>query len=149
MCALLVQGTVPDQLGSLTHLQCLNLSSNQLSGGLPASLGQLQAESGVWLDHNSLSGSIPGAWCNASVTSALHVDYNPGLFGEVPYCLEGRLGQGRGLEGTGLALSSSNPAQQPAIGSQSSTGGSSSNNDAAVLCDSATCGSVCFLSIAC
>ena len=147
--SLLVQGTVPYQLGSLAHLQCLNLSSNQLSGSLPASLGQLQAESGVWLDHNSFTGTIPEPWCNASLTSAVHVDHNQGLFGDVPHCLEGRLGQGRGLEGTGLDLPSSSPEQQPALSSQTSSSDStsSSSSDAAVFCNSAACGSVFFLSI--
>lgn len=117
-----MQGTVPPQLGSLTHLQILNLSSNQLSGNLPAALGQLQAQSGVWLNHNRFIGTIPVTWCNTTVTSALHLDHNPGLFGEVPHCLEGRLGlgQGRGLEGTGLVLHSSTQSDQPVLNDQAS-----------------------------
>ena len=99
----------------------------------------------MWLDHNSFTGTVPEAWCIASVTSAVHVDHNPGLFGDVPYCLEGRLRQGRGLEGTGLALLSSTRSGEP---DQASAGGSTSgSSDAAVFCNSATCGSVFFLLI--
>ncbi|KAL3162269.1 hypothetical protein ABBQ32_009961 [Trebouxia sp. C0010 RCD-2024] len=118
------QGTVPLQLGSLTHLQILNLSSNQLSGSLPATLGQLQSEFGVWLDHNRLTGSIPEV-CNVTVTSAVHLDHNSGLFGDVPHCLRGRLGlgQGRGLEGTGLSLHSSTQDDRPVLNDQASADG--------------------------
>ena len=34
-------GTIPAELGSLTHLQSLNLNSNKLRGSIPAELGNL------------------------------------------------------------------------------------------------------------
>ena len=159
-----LQGTVPAQLGALTHLQLLNLSSNQLTGSLPALLGQLQADSGLWLGHNQFTGSIPLAWCNASVTSAVHVDYNEGLVGEVPLCLEGRLQQGRGLVGTGLTAANSpggGPGSEQVMlisgassssfttSSSSTSSSTSSSRQDAVLCNPAACGSVLLFSQCC
>ncbi len=148
-----LQGTVPKQLGALTHLQNLNLSSNQLTGSLPASIGQLQLASGLWLDHNQLTGSVPEAWCHASVTSAVHVDSNPGLYREVPQCLQGRLLQGSGYAGTGLIQgdglgSSEASSSSSSIASDGSSGGSissSSSGGEAPICSSISCGSVCWL----
>ncbi len=157
MPVLTAQGPLPEQLGALSYLQSLNLSSNELTGSLPVSIGQLQTESGVWLDHNQLSGSIPQAWCNASVTSALHVDYNAGLNGAVPQCLQGRLQQGSSYAGTGLiqvdnsteASSSSSSSSGSSSNSSSSYSGSSSSavggNGSGPICSSTSCGLVCLL----
>ena len=122
-------------------MQSLNLSSNELTGSLPTFIGQLQTASGVWLDHNQLSGSIPNAWCaNASVTSAVYIDYNSGLYGAVPQCLQGRLQQGNGYAGTGLseAGGSSSPGQAASSGSSSSSSGS---NDASSSSNASSSGS--------
>ena len=109
---LLVQGTVPDQLGSLSHLQCLNPQQQPALSGRPACISRAAAQLSRacgWTTTGSVAAFLgPGAMHQ----SPLHCMWTttPGLFGEVPYCLEGRLGQGRGLEGTGLVLSnSSNP----------------------------------------
>ena len=157
MPVLTAQGPLPEQLGALSHLQSLNLSSNELSGSLPVSIGQLQTESGVWLDHNQLSGSISQAWCNASVTSALHVDYNAGLYGAVPQCLQGRLQQGSSYVGTGLiqvdnsieasssSSGSSNSSSSSYNGSSSSAVGGNGSGAEAPICSSTSCGLVCLL----
>ncbi len=162
MPVLTAQGPLPEQLGALSHLQSLNLSSNELTGSLPISIGQLQTESGVWLDHNQLSGSIPQAWCNASVISALHVDYNAGLYGAVPQCLQGRIQQGSSYAGTGL-IQVDNSTEASSSSSSSSSSGSSSNSNSsssyngssssavggsgteAPICSSTSCGLVCLL----
>jgi len=161
MPVLTAQGPLPEQLGALSHLQSLNLSSNELTGSLPVSIGQLQIESGVWLDHNQLSGSIPQAWCSASVTSAVHVDHNAGLYGAVPQCLQGRLRQGSSYAGTGLIQvdnsieasssssggsgGSSNSSGSSYSGSSSSAVGGSGSGAEAPICSSTSCGSVCLL----
>jgi len=174
MPVLTAQGPLPEQLGALSHLQSLNLSSNELTGSLPVSVGQLQTESGVWLDHNQLSGSIPQAWCNASVTSAVHVDHNAGLYGAVPQCLQGRLQQGSSYAGTGLIQvdnsteasssssiggssnssssssssssgSSNSSSSSSYSGSSSSTVGGSGSGAEAPICSSTSCGLVCLL----
>lgn len=141
LCLLLLsQGPIPAQFRALSHLQSLNLSSNELTGSLPTFIGQLQTASGVWLDHNQLSGSIPNAWCtNASVTSAVYIDYNSGLYGAVPQCLQGRLQQGNGYAGTGLseAVGSSSPGQA----ASSSSSASSGSTDASSVGDASSSGS--------
>ena len=161
MSLLTAQGPLPEKLGALSHLQSLNLSSNELTGSLPVSIGQLQTESGVWVDHNQLSGRIPPAMCNASVTSALHVDHNAGLYGAVPQCLQGRLQQGSSYAGTGLtqvansteaSSSSSGSSSNSSSSNSSSYGGSSSSavggsgsGAEAPICSSTSCGLVCLL----
>ena len=153
------QGPLPEQLGALSHLQSLNLSSNELTGSLPVSIGQLQTQSGVWLDHNQLSGSLSQAWCNASVTSAVHVDYNAGLYGAVPQCLQGRLQQGSSFAGTGLIQvennieasssgssgSSNSSSSSSHSGSSSSAVGGSGSGAEAPICSTTSCGLVCLL----
>lgn len=145
------QGPLPEQLGALSHLQSLNLSSNELTGSLPVSVGQLQIESGMWLDHNQLSGSIPQAWCNASVTSALHIGYNAGLYGAVPQCLQGRLQKGSSYAGTGLIQvensieASSSSSSSSYSGSSSSAVGGIGSGTEAPICSSTSCGLVCLL----
>lgn len=155
MHVMIAQGPLPEQLGALSHLQSLNLSSNELTGSLPVSIGQLQTESGVWLDHNQLSGSMPQAWCNASVTSAMHVDYNAGLYGAVPQCLQGRLQQGSSYAGTGLIQADNSIEASSSSGSSNSSGNNSSGSSSAVggsgsgaeapICSSTSCGLVCLL----
>ena len=52
-------GPIPAELGSLSNLEQLWLSSNQLTGSIPAELGALTNLEWLWLSHNGLSGSIP------------------------------------------------------------------------------------------
>ena len=50
---------MPSELGDLSNLTSLILSSNQLSGTIPAELGDLSNLGGLFLDWNHLSGTIP------------------------------------------------------------------------------------------
>ncbi len=52
-------GPIPAELGDLSDLVTLNLSSNQLSGHLPAALGNLAELEDLVLAFNQLSGTIP------------------------------------------------------------------------------------------
>ena len=54
-----MRGTLPADLGSLTELNALDLSKNQLRGPIPEELGDLGQLRGLYLDDNQLSGAIP------------------------------------------------------------------------------------------
>ena len=52
-------GSIPPELGSLTHLRVLDLGMNQLSGLIPPELGALTSLTFLDLSHNSFTGPIP------------------------------------------------------------------------------------------
>ena len=54
-----MSGEIPSELGSLTNLQVLSLSQNQLSGEIPSELGNLAGLQELDLSENQLSGEIP------------------------------------------------------------------------------------------
>jgi hypothetical protein len=68
------QGTVPADLGSLTNLSHLVLSSNQLEGSLPSWMGLLPEVSEVWLDRNNFSGPLPLSWCSNTSGPIMHLE---------------------------------------------------------------------------
>ncbi len=84
----LCRGPIPDSLASLSSLQWLVLSGNQLTGTLPAYLGNMPGLKGAQLQDNLLNGSVPttttipstGAWCQNNATYTVH--NNPSLCGE-------------------------------------------------------------------
>ena len=53
-------GEIPAELGSLTNLTDLRLTSNQLTGEIPAELGGLSNLTDLRLSGNKLTGCIPG-----------------------------------------------------------------------------------------
>lgn len=52
-------GSIPPELGDLTHLQTLNLYGNNLTGRIPPELGRLDNLRTLGLGGNRLGGSIP------------------------------------------------------------------------------------------
>ena len=54
-----LSGTIPPELGSLSKLEVLDLSSNDLSGSIPAELGKLSNLRELYLSSNALTGGIP------------------------------------------------------------------------------------------
>ncbi len=54
-------GSLPSELGQLTHLKGLNLEGNGLSGSIPPELGQLTNLEELRLFGNDLSGCVPAA----------------------------------------------------------------------------------------
>jgi len=75
-------GNFPATIGSLSYLEILNLSNNQLYGPMPASLGNLRNLRVLALSYNQLSGGLPGLG-GLSNLQELRVAGNA-LSGEVP-----------------------------------------------------------------
>ena len=55
----LLVGTLPVELGHLTHLETLNLSENRLTGPLPPEIGNATRLREIELGHTELDGAIP------------------------------------------------------------------------------------------
>ncbi|KAI8822813.1 hypothetical protein BJ741DRAFT_86809 [Chytriomyces cf. hyalinus JEL632] len=62
-------GSIPTELGRLTSLNTLSLSSNQLTGSIPTELGRLTSLKTLRLASNRLSGSIPCEFSNLKALS--------------------------------------------------------------------------------
>ncbi|KAK7315196.1 hypothetical protein VNO77_33732 [Canavalia gladiata] len=62
----LIFGEIPYQLGELTHLQYLSLADNNLQGQIPYQLGELTHLQYLSLGHNYLQGQIPHQLGNLS-----------------------------------------------------------------------------------
>jgi Leucine-rich repeat (LRR) protein len=52
-----LEGNIPKELGSLTHLQELNLGHNNLTGNIPKELGSLTHLQQLFLLYNNLTGT--------------------------------------------------------------------------------------------
>ncbi len=71
-----LHGPIPAELGDLSELVTLNLSSNQLTGPLPAALGNLAGLQDLVLAFNQLSGSTPPALGRLESLDTLNLSHN-------------------------------------------------------------------------
>jgi len=78
-----LNGTIPSELGSISHLTRLDLNSNQLSGNIPAELGDLSNLTILDLRNNQLSGNIPAELGNVVNLTTLNMHGNQ-LSGPIP-----------------------------------------------------------------
>ncbi|MDE0357996.1 MAG: M66 family metalloprotease [Gammaproteobacteria bacterium] len=78
-----LSGTLPPELGNLTHLRWLVLNGNELTGAIPAELGNLAQLRGLVLDNNELTGPIPPALGELSQLTVLDLTGN-NLNGAIP-----------------------------------------------------------------
>jgi len=69
-------GPIPAELGNLTELVFLELSVNQLTGPLPAELGNLTDLQTLTLAHNQFSGPIPSTLGNLASLESLDLSHN-------------------------------------------------------------------------
>ena len=76
-------GPIPTELGTLSNLQELKLSSNQLTGPIPTELGTLSKLEELVLTYNQLTGGIPTELGNLSLLELLVLHDNQ-LEGEIP-----------------------------------------------------------------
>ncbi|PIN02344.1 Non-specific serine/threonine protein kinase [Handroanthus impetiginosus] len=77
---------IPTQIGALSELAYLNLSTNFLTGGLPLSIGNLTKLETLDLSWNSLNGSIPSQIGALLKLEILRLEAN-NLNGHLPYSL--------------------------------------------------------------
>ncbi len=78
-----VKGEIPPELGSLTNLEKLYLSNNQVKGEIPPELGSLANLTHLHLNNNGLSGVIPPQLQNLASLEELNLASNQ-LSGPVP-----------------------------------------------------------------
>ena len=78
-----LSGTLPPELGDLTHLRQLVLDENQLSGSIPPELGDLPQLRRLVLDANELMGPIPPELGRLSQLTMLDLSKNS-LSGTIP-----------------------------------------------------------------
>ncbi len=76
-------GSIPSELGNLSNLDDLLLSSNNLTGTIPPQLGNLSNLEDLYLDNNDLTGTIPPQLGNLSNLDVLDLDNND-LTGTIP-----------------------------------------------------------------
>ncbi len=79
-------GTIPPELGTLDHLQALDLSYNGLAGPIPPELGALDQLTELSLRGNRLTGPIPEELGQLTSLTVLDLSHNE-LTGEIPRAL--------------------------------------------------------------
>ena len=77
-----LSGEVPSELGSLSNLESLDLSSNELTG-IPGELGSLSNLETLYLSFNELAGTIPAELGSLSNLESLNLSNNR-LAGTIP-----------------------------------------------------------------
>lgn len=112
-----LQGSIPDELGSLSALEYLYMAANQLSGLIPTALGNLLSLKTLDLSYNpNISGSIPSSLGNLSNLEFLWLgENNSQLSGTLPSSL-GNLTNIRRLIIGGTQISGSIPIQLGNLG---------------------------------
>ncbi|RWR97274.1 MDIS1-interacting receptor like kinase 2-like protein [Cinnamomum micranthum f. kanehirae] len=80
---LLINGSIPSEIGILTNLRELRLSNNQISGSIPPSLGNLSNLVTLVVNENELSGPIPQEIGNLTKLNQLILYYN-NITGSIP-----------------------------------------------------------------
>ena len=81
-----LNGSIPQQIGTLTHLKELHLGFNNLTGELPLSLANLSQLEYLFLSNNRLHGSIPPEFGKMTNLTYLYLGYN-NLTGVIPSSL--------------------------------------------------------------
>ncbi len=104
-----ISGTIPTQLGSLTALTALDLSGNQLTGAIPSQIGSLAGLTFLDLSGNQLSGAIPSQIGSLTALTSLYLSSNE-LTGAIPIQI-GSLAGLTALSLSGNQLSGAIPSQ--------------------------------------
>lgn len=78
-------GKLPYSLGLMTALRVISLSSNSFSGLLPLSIADMSSLDHVGLSGNSFSGSIPATVCSLKSLRTIDLSHND-FIGSIPPC---------------------------------------------------------------
>lgn len=78
-----LSGSIPDELGNMLEMQSLSVYANKLTGGVPPSLGNVPDLRDLYLGANPLTGTIPAELGNLSKLQILYLN-NCELSGEIP-----------------------------------------------------------------
>lgn len=78
-----LSGKIPEKLGNLKNLVSLDLYNNKLTGPIPASIGNMKSLIFMRLNNNQLSGQIPCALTTMKSLKFIDVSYND-LCGTIP-----------------------------------------------------------------
>ena len=78
-----VKGTIPTEVGLLTHMASFSITNSTLSGTIPSEIGQLSGLRRLWLFDNDLEGTIPSSLVNNDILEVLELQGND-LNGEIP-----------------------------------------------------------------
>lgn len=71
-----MKGSIPKEIGLLSHLHELDLEQNQLTGSIPDSIDKLTSLLYIDLDKNNLAGTIPEGVYNLLLLQAIDLDTN-------------------------------------------------------------------------
>ncbi|KAL4272775.1 hypothetical protein GQ457_13G004040 [Hibiscus cannabinus] len=103
-----INGSIPSEIGNLSHLINIELSNNKLTGSIPTTFGGLKELQSVSLTENKLEGSIPSELCHLNNLAFLYLASNK-LSGSIPACLGNLISLRNLLLGSNM-LSSSIPS---------------------------------------
>jgi len=78
-----LDGTLPPELGNLTHLAVLQLQNNSIDGSIPAEIGEIDSLSDLRLNNNQFTGAIPTVIGNLTKLKTLYLNNNQ-LSGTIP-----------------------------------------------------------------
>ena len=106
-----LSGTLPPELGDLTHLRRLVLDDNALTGPIPPELGKLSRLTMLDLSWNGLSGAIPAELAALPLLDSLQL-WNNELSGPIPV----ELGSMPSLRRLSLAWNQLSGAVPPELG---------------------------------
>ncbi|KAK8368577.1 hypothetical protein V6Z11_A01G051100 [Gossypium hirsutum] len=81
-----IRGSIPSEIGNLSHLINIELGGNKLIGQIPTTIGVLEDLQSLSLENNKLEGSIPSELCHLNKLAFLFLTNNK-LSGPIPTCL--------------------------------------------------------------
>ncbi|KAK8312587.1 hypothetical protein V6Z12_D01G052700, partial [Gossypium hirsutum] len=81
-----IRGSIPSEIGNLSHLINIELGGNQFIGQIPTTIGGLEELQSLALVYNKLEGSISSELCHLNKLAFLFLTNNK-LSGPIPACL--------------------------------------------------------------
>ena len=83
-----LKGSIPESIGRLTNLHALNFSNNELTGSIPRSIGNFPYLHSLTFGPNKINGTIPASVGHLKSLMALSLKGIPDLTGSIPSSIE-------------------------------------------------------------